>query len=116
MKPDYELIGRWLGNRQVEKEIGYPVYNDPDTRWIVLDGVGFCTYRESGHIDCLYVEPGERLRGNATLMITLALKALAGCSLVRVSANANSSALFAGMGFSPKSATKNFLRMERRNA
>ena len=117
MKPDYELIGRWLGNRQVEKEIGYPVYNDPETRWIVLDGVGFLTYRESGHIDCLYVEPAERMKGNAAQMVKMALEAMSGrCMAIRVSANENSFLLFQSFGFQAKRRTKNFMHMERRNA
>lgn len=110
MQPDYEMIGPWLGNRQIEKEIGYPVYNDPDTQWIVLDGVGFCTYRMSGHIDCLYVLPGARLQGNAAQMVRMALQAMSG-KTIRVSANANSLPLFQSYGFSPTTGTKNFTRM-----
>lgn len=118
MKPDYEMIGRWLGNRRVEKEIGYPVYNDPETMWAVIHGEGFITYRERGQIDALYVEPECRRRGVGRTLVNMALTSLAniGCRRVRVSANANSRHLFASAGFKTVSVSKNFTRMERYDA
>lgn len=116
MKPDWNLIGPWLGNRRIEKEIGYPVYNDPMTSWLINPGVAFLTYRVEGYIDCLYVEPAHRLQGLATDLVWQVIARLCQCPIVRVSANANSRPMFLKMGFVITSGTKNFTRMERVNA
>lgn len=118
MKSDWETIGPWLGNRAIEKEIGYPVYNDPETMWAVIPGKGFVTYRERGHIDALYVEPEFRCEGVGAVLVNMALTALSnvGCRRVRVSANKNSCRIFGRAGFRVIGNSKNFAKMELKNA
>ena len=106
---NWSLIGRWLGNRRVNREIGYPVYSDPGDIWEVV-AEGFCSFK-SNEIKYLYVLP--EFRGG-----------FVGCGLVSsvldssneawtVRANKNSHNLFLRFGFHGVSCTKNFTLMRR---
>lgn len=114
----YRIVGPWLGNRQIENEIGYPVYNDPDTQWIAEPGLGFVTFRvwaggQHGRINVLYVAREHRLQGRAVSLVSKALTQI-GEGRVTVSANRNSRHLFEGFGFTAVRETKNFTAMELR--
>lgn len=70
-KTFYPTLGPFLARREVEKEIGYPVYDDDDKSWfIALNGkevLGFCYLQEKkkGHyqIGSCYVVSGHRHKG-----------------------------------------------------
>lgn len=106
---NWNLVGKWLGRRSIEKEIGYPVYNSPEYKWVISDA-GFCSYTK-GEIKYLYVLPEHRGVGMAKWMVSTALGEHCGTWTVR--ANKNSYNLFLRFGFAPVSSTKNFTFMRR---
>lgn len=106
---NYALIGRFLGRRDISREIGYPVYNDAGDIWAVQP-FGFCSFK-NGEIKYLWVDPEFRLRGMASCILS---EVLSTCSSTwKVRANVNSKKLFLTFGFKPISSTKNFTLMRR---
>lgn len=105
---NWNLVGRWLGRRDIENEIGYPVYNAPGTIWEVED-YGFCSFVE-GEIKYLYVMPEHRGTGLGRKLVLDAIGIEGKC---RVRANKNSLHLFLTLGFQPVSSTKNFTLLRR---
>ena len=69
--PDfYRLVGPFLGSREVHRELGGPVYDDPGKIWwlAMLGGavVGFCALRVEGRtvkLGSAYVVPDARRSG-----------------------------------------------------
>lgn len=110
---DYALIGRWLGSRQIEKEIGYPVYNDGGDVWLShISGFASATKRASGlwEFRYIYVMPLQRRRGTGR---SICQEILGMSERWVVRANRNSEAMFVSLGFTPVSKTKNFTKMVR---
>lgn len=110
---DYALVGRWLGSRQIEKEIGYPVYNDEGDVWLShISGFASATKRASGvwEFRYIYVMPQHRRMGTGRSMC---LEILGMSERWMVRANRNSEAMFTSFGFVPVSGTKNFTKMVR---
>lgn len=69
--PDfYRLVGPFLGSREVHRELGGPVYDDPGKLWWLAmlggDVVGFCALRVEGRtvkLGSAYVVPDARRCG-----------------------------------------------------
>ena len=66
----YQLIGKFLANRQVEKEIGYKIYDDDLKDWFFAvkneELCGFCyRWKKPNHfqIGSCYVVESERNKG-----------------------------------------------------
>lgn len=82
----YPLMGPFLANREVEKEIGYKLYDDDDKEWFVaLEGnkvIGFC-YRQKKskgnyQIGSCYVVKEHRDKGVVKRLLNKAMDGLSG--------------------------------------
>jgi hypothetical protein len=81
----YGLLGRFLSRREIVKELGSPVWDDPGKTWIVaLDGVrvvGFCAYRYASKRTELcsdWVTPDRRHEGIYHAMFSKRLESIDG--------------------------------------
>lgn len=67
----YTLLGPFLARREIEKEIGYPIFDDDSKAWLVAlkdkEVVGFCYIAEKKkqyyQIESYYVIKGHRHKG-----------------------------------------------------
>lgn len=121
-KQFYAVVGPYLANRNVAKEIGYHIYDDENTEWfIALSGgelAAFANCRVSGNsvnICSCYTIEQFRLKG-AMRSIVQYIKSEYQGKLLRVSANANSKPLFASEGFKVVRKNGSFTVMEHKNA
>jgi len=82
----YQLMGPYLARREVEKEIGFPIYDEDGKEWFVAidDGavVGFC-YRFKGHIGSCYVVEERRRQGLFRQLLKAAMKDATGTIAIR---------------------------------
>lgn len=117
----YKLMGPFLANRAVEKELGYPVYDDDDKTWFVAieeqKVVGFCYRQEikedKYQIGSCYVSEAYRERGAFNQLLNLALSTIAGT----VSLTTNNSKVAATLikkGFIEKATRGSYTTYERR--
>lgn len=112
--PDfYQLMGPIFGSRQIAKEIGINVYDDPDKQFAIAmhDGciVGFASVRGPVITDC-YVMPEFRLQGVFSMILEFILS-----NSCASSANCTASSLpaFLKAGFQVVSKSKNFTKVKR---
>jgi predicted acetyltransferase len=85
-KDFYVLLGPFLSNRQVEREIGYRIYDDEGKIWfIALDGytvAGFCYVHEKAasqyHFGSCYVVNEYRRKGIFRNLLKEAIRDIVG--------------------------------------
>ena len=85
-KDFYALIGPFLARRDVEREIGYKIYDDDDKVWLIaIDSeriVGFCYLWEKAkhryQIGSCYVTEDHRQKGVFRKLLTNATKNIKG--------------------------------------
>lgn len=112
-KDFYLLMGPYFGSRSVAKEVGINIYDDDDKEWFCAfvdrSLIGFASVRKSLVSDC-YVKPAWRGRGVFSAILSRILLAFPG----KLTANCTRDSLgaFIALGFSEKSSTKNFTRVE----
>lgn len=112
--PDfYQLLGPIFGSRQFEKEVGIRAYDDIGKLWFcALDHnavIGVASVRGNVVSDC-YVLPAWRKNGVFTEVLERLIKKTSG-PLKAVCTQASKPS-FLKAGFTEKSATKNFTKME----
>lgn len=120
--PDfYRLVGPFLGSRDVHRELGGPVYDDPGKLWwlAMLGGavVGFCGLRVEGRVVKLcsaYVVPHARRSGvYEQLFQTRLTQALQLDLPIRGTVRPAAAALFLRHGFRIIRETANYATIER---
>ena len=82
----YPLMGPFLARREVEKEIGYKIYDDDDKEWfVVLEGgsvIGFCYRLEKPkgtfQVGSCYTVEGHRRKGVFKKLLAQATKGISG--------------------------------------
>lgn len=82
----YQLLGPFLANRAVEREIGYKIYDDPEKVWLIareLNSVqGFCYLlekkKDSYQVGSCYVVEKYRQLGIFKTLLDKATKELSG--------------------------------------
>ncbi len=97
----YQLMGPFLANRSVAKEIGYPIYDDDDKEWLLAteDGnvIGFCYRRVRGSsctIGSCYVAVKERGKGLFGKLLRTAVKKFIGTVTLTTASHTMSFILF----------------------
>lgn len=76
----YPLMGPHLANREVEKELGYPIYDDHDKTWFIATEdaslIGFCYLQPKSKgkfsVGSCYVKEQFRNKGVFRELLTLA--------------------------------------------
>lgn len=116
----YALMGPLFGSREIAKEVGIHMYDDPDKRWFVAfehDAdwplLGVASVRGSLVSDC-YVYPDVRKLRVFTKILNAILEGTSGT--LRANCTRMSRGAFLKAGFVEKSATKNFTLMELKRA
>jgi GNAT superfamily N-acetyltransferase len=117
----YELMGPFLANRLVVKELGFPIYDDDDKTWfIATEGenvVGFC-YRQKTkvgkyQIGSCYVTDSNRGQGLFGRLLEAATDSVAG--IVSLTTNkAVMAIVLKKNGFSAKVTRGSYTTYERR--
>lgn len=83
-KDFYSMLGPFLARREIEREIGYRIYDDDGKEWIVaVDNgsvVGFCYLwkRKTYHIGSFYVAKHCRRQGISKKLIANAVRDMRG--------------------------------------
>lgn len=118
----YSAVGPYLANRGVAKEIGYHIYEDEKTKWILSHDsrglVAFALFRVCGlsaTVTACYTVPGQRRKGHMQRVIKAGCRHFSG-TRIRATANANSLKLFLGLGFKKVRANGRFHVVELANA
>ena len=113
-EPDfYQLLGSIFGSRTFEKEVGIRAYDDIGKVWFcALDHnvvIGLASLRGTIVSDC-YVLPEWRNKGVFTKVLERLMKKTSGP--LRAVCTQASKPSFLKVGFTEKSTTKNFTKME----
>lgn len=112
-KDFYRLMGPYFGSRHVAAEVGIHIYDDDDKEWFAayVCGalVGFASLRGNVVSDC-YVKPAWRRDGIFSKLLTRIL--LAKPADLKANCTPASLGTFLALGFTVKSKTKNFTRVE----
>lgn len=118
----YAMVGPYLANRQTAKEIGYHIYDDDKTRWVLSTANGklraFATVRVSGAtatVTACYTVEQYRRKGVMKQLLQFAIAKIEHTKF-RATANANSLQLFKSLGFKQVHKNGSFVVMELRNA
>lgn len=117
----YELMGPFLANRAVVKDLGYPIYDDNDKTWfIAIEGksvVGFCYRQETKagkyQIGSCYVLESHRGRGVFNQLLGAAVSSVAGTVSLTTNHPAVKTALVK-RGFDGKTTRGSYTTYERR--
>jgi len=107
-KKFYPTMGPFLARRGVEKEIGYPIYDDPDKVWLIareLSNVqGFCYLLEKKkgiyQVGSCYVVEEYRQMGIFKTLLDEAMRGLSG-KVQLTTRNPVLSKVLVDKGFSP---------------
>jgi len=112
-KDFYRLMGPYFGSRHVAQEVGIHIYDDDDKEWFAayVCGalVGFASLRGNVVSDC-YVKTAWRRDGIFSALLARIL--LAKPSALKANCTPASLGAFLALGFTIKSKTKNFTRVE----
>lgn len=121
----YQLLGPFLAQRSIAKELGGPLWDDSDLRWfIALDHnqvVGFCALRVGGgaaEFKHAYVLPTHRKIGVYKLLFEARFNSLklihaVGTTVrIRSVVGHNAREVYRKFGFTERRRTKNFLIMD----
>lgn len=121
-KTFYQLVGPFLGNRVVARELGGPVWNDPGKVWFVaLDDnipVGICAYVTEGRNARFcsdYVQPEHRDSGIYRQLFATRLLECASSPLVAI-VTAQSLPLYLEHGFSSTGTRGQFTAVKRKGS
>lgn len=116
----YTAIGPFAMDREVERELGYPIYTTPEHRWIIARSGGVVAFgglvlvgSDRARLDWTYVVPDHRRKG---LFAAIGERKLALCEGRRVTTCTRSLWLlpwFARHGFVPTRPRGEWHYMER---
>jgi predicted GNAT family N-acyltransferase len=115
-KDFYTLLGPYLARRDVEREIGYKIYDDDEKTWLVATDndrvVGFCyLWEKSKHryqIGSCYVIEDHRQRGVFRNLLTDATKTIHG-NVTLTTKNRNLKEMLLNDGFAEKQVKGSFI-------
>lgn len=119
----YALVGPYLASREVAKEIGYHIYDDEKTKWVIsTTNAGklraFALIRLAGKtatVTACYTVAQYRNKGAMKQLMQFAISQIEH-EAFRATANANSHQLFKSLGFKQLRKNGRFFVMELRNA
>lgn len=93
----YEDLGPFFGSRQVERELGYKMYDDPDRVWLIakagqeIAGVSSYEAKEGkAHLRSTYVMPEYRQKGLYKAFCDIREREVEGATEISVTAKADS--------------------------
>lgn len=120
----YHWIGPFLGSREVHRELGGPVYDDPGKRWWVARKrdvvVGFCALTVDGgtaRLGSAYVVPEERNDGVYSALFVARLDAALALAVpLRAVVRPDAKKLFAKNGFTATRETANYIYFARESS
>jgi len=113
----YEIMGPIFGSREIAKEIGIHVYDDPDKQWYVcVKGAKLvgCASRRGNVVSDCYVDPKARTNGVFTGILSQLIYESEGP--LRAACTKASEPMFKAAGFKPTRKTQNFVFMELKRA
>jgi hypothetical protein len=115
----YSLMGPFLSNRIVVRELGSPVWDDRGKNWIIASDdsgvVGFCAYtirRGVAHLSSDYVLPSARRNGIYRQIFRTRLQCLGDMPMVAAATDA-SKAQYLGAGFTERARRGRYTYVER---